>query len=77
MRQGRPPRFVVELYPYANLAHTLRLREDVAVVRLSDILADAPVTVIEAAAAFFGVLDAYTLADLVKQPNKMRAELRL
>jgi Rrf2 family transcriptional regulator, nitric oxide-sensitive transcriptional repressor len=31
----------------------------------------------EAAAAFFGVLDAYTLADLVKQPHKMRAELRL
>ena len=31
----------------------------------------------EAAAAFFGVLDAYTLADLVKQPNKMRAELRI
>ncbi len=31
----------------------------------------------KAAAAFFGVLDAYTLADLVKQPHKMRAELEL
>lgn len=31
----------------------------------------------EAAAAFFRVLDAYTLADLVKHPHKMRAELRL
>ena len=31
----------------------------------------------EAAAAFFNVLDAYTLADLVAQPEKMRAELRL
>lgn len=31
----------------------------------------------EAAAAFFNVLDAYTLADLVEQPEKMRAELRL
>ena len=48
---GRPPQFHVELYPYANLAHTLRLRNDVAHVRLSDILSDAPVTVIEAAAA--------------------------
>jgi hypothetical protein len=49
--QGRPPHFHVELYPYANLAHTLRLRNDVARVRLSDILRDAPVPVIEAAAA--------------------------
>lgn len=49
--QGRPPQFHVELYPYANLSHTLRLRQDVALVRLSDILQDAPVPVIEAAAA--------------------------
>ena len=49
--QGRPPHFHVELYPYANLSHTLRLRNDIARVRLSDILKDAPVTVIEAAAA--------------------------
>jgi hypothetical protein len=49
--QGRPPHFVVELYPYANLAHTMRLREETAHVRLSDILRDAPVPVIEAAAA--------------------------
>ncbi len=50
--QGRPPQFLVELYPYANLSHTLRLRQDVAYVRLSDILHEAPVPVIEAAAAF-------------------------
>ncbi len=50
--QGRPPQFQVELYPYANLSHTLRLRRDVAYVRLSDILHEAPVPVIEAAAAF-------------------------
>jgi Rrf2 family nitric oxide-sensitive transcriptional repressor len=31
----------------------------------------------EAAAAFFSVLDACTLADLVKKPDKMRAALRL
>ncbi len=49
--QGRPPAFHVELYPYANLAHTMRLRNDVARVRLSDILRDAPLPVIEAAAA--------------------------
>lgn len=49
--QGRPPAFIVELYPYANLAHTMRLRDDVARVRLSDIMREAPVAVIEAAAA--------------------------
>jgi len=49
--QGRPPQFLVELYPYANLSHTLRLRRDVAHVRLSDILQEAPVTVVEATAA--------------------------
>jgi hypothetical protein len=49
--QGRPPQFQVELYPYANLSHTLRLRRDVAHVRLSDILHEAPVPVIEAIAA--------------------------
>ncbi len=31
----------------------------------------------EAAAAFFGVLDQYSLADLVKESANMRAELRL
>jgi hypothetical protein len=49
--QGRPPQFRVELYPYSNLSHTLRLRRDVAHVRLSDILHEAPLSVIEAAAA--------------------------
>jgi hypothetical protein len=49
--QGRPPQFQVELYPYTNLSHTMRLRQDVAFVRLSDILQEAPVAVIEATAA--------------------------
>lgn len=31
----------------------------------------------EAAAAFFAVLDGYTLADLVKQPSKIRAALQI
>ena len=26
--EGRPPRFVVEYHPYADLTHTIRLRED-------------------------------------------------
>jgi hypothetical protein len=49
--EGRPPRFVVEFHPYADLTHTIRLREDTAHVRLSDVLRDAPRTVVEAAAA--------------------------
>jgi hypothetical protein len=49
--QGRPPHFIVEFYPYSNLVHTIRLREDSAYVRLSDILRGAPLSVLEAAAA--------------------------
>src|SRR6185437_13505028 len=48
---GRPPHFVVEYHPYTDLTHTIRLREDTAHVRLSDVLRDAPRTVVEAAAA--------------------------
>jgi hypothetical protein len=50
--QGRPPQFAVEFYPYANLSHTIRLREDCdALARLSDVLRGAPLAVIEATAA--------------------------
>jgi hypothetical protein len=49
--KGRPPQFVVEYHPYAGLTLTIRLREDVAHVRLSDALHDAPPVVVEAAAA--------------------------
>lgn len=49
--QGRPPQFAVEFYPYANLTHSIRLRKDTAHVRFSDLLRDAPLEVIEAAAA--------------------------
>ncbi|MGB0037139.1 MAG: SprT-like domain-containing protein [Candidatus Acidiferrales bacterium] len=48
---GRPPHFIVEYHPYADLTHTIRLREDTAHVRVSDVLRDAPRTVLEAAAA--------------------------
>jgi hypothetical protein len=69
--QGRPPQFVVELYPYANLSHTLRLRQEVAYVRLSDILLEAPLAVIEAAAAIL-------LAQLYRRrlPNEIRVIYR-
>lgn len=49
--EGRPPRFIVEYHPYADLTHTIRLREDTAHVRLSDALRRAPRIVVEAAAA--------------------------
>jgi len=48
---GRPPQFVVEYHPYADLTHTIRLREDTAYVRVSDALRSAPRTVLEATAA--------------------------
>ncbi len=48
--QGRPPRFEVEWFPYANLAHTIRLRKDTAYVRMSDLLQRAPQEVLAAAA---------------------------
>ncbi|MBI1750942.1 MAG: DUF45 domain-containing protein [Acidobacteria bacterium] len=49
--QGRPPRFVSEFYPYASLTHTIRLVEDTAHVRLSDVFRGAPLAVLEATAA--------------------------
>jgi hypothetical protein len=48
---GRPPHFVVEYYAYADLTLTIRLREDTAYIRLSDLLHAAPLPVLEAAAA--------------------------
>jgi len=48
---GRPPHFVVEFHPYADLTNTIRLREDIAYVRLSDILRDAALPILESIAA--------------------------
>jgi predicted metal-dependent hydrolase len=59
--QGRPPRFVAEFFPYANLTHTIRLREDTAYVRFSDLLRHAPREILEAAAAVL-------LASLYRRP---------
>ena len=49
--EGRPPRFRVEFYPYSSLTLTIRRREEVVFVRLSDLLRRAPLPVLEAAAA--------------------------
>ncbi|HWG58477.1 MAG TPA: hypothetical protein VN661_05470 [Candidatus Acidoferrales bacterium] len=48
---GRPPQFIVEYHPYAGLTHTIRLRDDVARVRLSDVLRETPLRIMEATAA--------------------------
>lgn len=49
--EGRPPRFRVEFYPYASLTLTIRRRQDVVFVRLSDLLRRAPLIVWQGAAA--------------------------
>jgi len=49
--EGRPPRFVVEYHPYTDLTHTIRLREDTAYARLSDVMRFAPRAVMESTAA--------------------------
>ena len=48
---GRPPTFIVEYHPYTDLTHTIRLRHETAYVRLSDVMRDAPISAVEAAAA--------------------------
>ena len=48
---GRPPRFHVEFYHYSSLVLTIRHRQEVAYVRLSDLLRRAPLPVLEGAAA--------------------------
>jgi len=58
---GRPPHFFVEYHPYADLTHTIRLREDTAHVRLSDVMRGAPRNIFEAAASIL-------LARLYRRP---------
>ena len=48
---GRPPHFQVDFYPYSSLVLTVRRRDDVLLVRLSDLLRRAPLEVLEGAAA--------------------------
>jgi hypothetical protein len=68
---GRPPHFTVEFYPYANLTHTVRIRKDAARVRLSDLLRDGPLDVVEAAAALL-LARAYR----VEPPHELRERYR-
>ena len=49
--RGRAPHFEVVFYPYASLSHTIRLREETAEARLSDLMRGAPLEALEAAAA--------------------------
>ena len=49
--EGRPPRFHVDFYAYSSLVLTIRRREEVVYVRLSDLLRRAPHDVLEGAAA--------------------------
>jgi hypothetical protein len=49
--EGRPPNFRVEFYPYSSLVLTIRRRQDLLLVRLSDLLGRAPSSVLESAAA--------------------------
>jgi hypothetical protein len=49
--EGRPPRFRVEFYPYSSLVLTVRRREDLVIVRFSDLLRRASLAVLEGAAA--------------------------
>jgi hypothetical protein len=53
-RELRPrapiPEFLIEFYPFVNVNNTIRLREGVMRVRLSDLLEGAPASVIEAIA---------------------------
>src|SRR5499433_1212793 len=48
---GPPPAFRVEFYPYASLTLTIRRRDELVIVRFSDLLQRAPMAVLEGAAA--------------------------
>lgn len=50
LRRGPTPDIQVEYYPYSDLNHTIRLRRARLLVRLSDIVQDAPEEVFEALA---------------------------
>ena len=68
---GKPPEFSVEFYPYAGLTHTVRVRNETAHVRVSDVLRGAPTAVIEGIAAIL-------LARLYKRraPVEMQLDYR-
>ncbi|MBI4445452.1 MAG: hypothetical protein HY645_06025 [Acidobacteria bacterium] len=47
-RKGTPPPLRLQFYPYRGLSHTLRVREGVVHLRISDVLTSAPLEVLEA-----------------------------
>jgi len=49
--RGRAPHFEVFFYPYASLSHTIRLREETADARISDLMRGAPLEALEGASA--------------------------
>lgn len=51
LKEGEIPSFKIQFYPYANLNHTIRVRQGKVVVRISDILSDAPAEVVGAVLA--------------------------
>lgn len=51
LKAGDIPSFKIQFYPYANLNHTVRVRQGKVVVRISDILSDAPAEVVGAVLA--------------------------
>lgn len=47
--KGEPvPEFIIQFYPYSSLRHTIRLRSGRILIRLSDILVEAPEDVVRA-----------------------------
>src|SRR5260221_4340400 len=80
--EGRPPRFRVEFYPYSTLVLTIRRREEMVWVRLSDLLRRSPLSVLggaagplflrgdwrRALASFDGAFLGYARSDRTPQP---------
>ena len=73
---GRPPHFVVEFYPYASLVHTIRLREDVAHVRLSDLLRPALLARLYRRRAPRGLVETYRNFSLARGPRRRVLRVR-
>lgn len=48
---SQPPESEISFYPYRNLSHTIRIRNGRALIRISDLLEDAPPAVLQAVIA--------------------------
>ncbi len=58
---GTAPPCAIGFYPYANLKHTIRVRDGRILVRISDILRDAPLEILESVLAML-------LSKLLRRP---------